>query len=304
MLEVQKNGEVYPYNINHLCKLVDEYKSEYAMDLKMDTNANEKHGRIYFSFRRSNWNNFGKFYIRCILHCHKFKIPGNAFDLSLQHYQTTEYNKVYSCLIGEAEKINFVAFRSKQNVRGIVSQQCSAQVSRTISYVDNYRHSSYDWDDGCIEGDALILLKNGSKKMSELLVGDELIQGTVKWIIRIKNVNKSKTFNTYNGMTGSHPICENGIWKSAKNHSNPIVKEMSGDTIVYDVVLSERDISHMIVNNIQVAVVGYAVPGMIHPYWGSSKVINDIEIRYPNGGIIDVDGNNFVITDGLVSSIF
>ena len=306
LLEPQVNGSSSKYSINDLIKLVGKPVTPYAKDLKVDTVEDARHGRVYYSFKNNtNWNTFGKFYLKCILHCHKHKIPGNAFDLSLQHYRTEEYEKVYSYLSGEAEKIEFVAFRASQNVRAQVSQQSRARVTKTIQYVDTYRSSSYsDDNDGCIEGNAIISLKNGTKLMKDLQPGDELVEGKVKWIIQIKNLNQGKSFNTYNGLTKSHPVCENGVWKPAEKYSNALVKIMRGDDIVYDVVLDDRKVGHMLVNGIQTAVVGYPVPGMVHPYWGSSKILCDIEQRCPGGGVVNVDGRNFTITNGLVSNIF
>jgi hypothetical protein len=60
----------------------------------------------------------------------------------------------------------------------------------------------------------------------------------------------------------------------------------------------------MTVNGIETAVVGFPVPGMIHPYWGSNRVVDDVHKKYPNGGFVDVDARLFGYTDGLVSSLF
>ena len=307
MLEPQINGLYSEFSVNDLLELVKRGRTNYAKDLKADTEKNDRHGRVAYSFENSeNWHDFGKFYIKCLLHCHKHKIPGNAFDLSLQHYKTPEYEKVYSCLAGEAEKITFVAFRADANVREQVSQQSRARVKQTIRYVDNYRStSSCDDNDGCITGESIVDLKNGLvTQMKNIRIGEQLEGGTVKWIIRIKNLNNGKPFKAYNGLTRSHPVQENGVWKPASKLTGAKVTEVAGNEIVYDVVLAERDAPNIIVNGLKTAVVGYPVPGMVHPYWGSNKVLDDLERVCPGGGFVDVDGKNFKETDGLVSSIF
>jgi len=74
---------------------------------------------------------------------------------------------------------------------------------------------------------------------------------------------------------------------------------------VYDVILEDPSVPSMKVNGIDVAVAGYPVPGMVHPYWGSPRVVEDVQSRHPDGGFVDVDASNFQYTaDGLISSLF
>jgi hypothetical protein len=300
ILEPQINGSTAQYNKNDLIVLLKTYYdnlvvdgfTEYLKDLKIDTVKNKRHGRIHFSFENEiRWNNFGRFYIRCILHCHKYKIPGNAFDVSLKHYKTNEYNEIYNILSGKADSIPFVSFTESIQKRANQSAIANKKVLKTVKYVDCYSTSTDD--DGCIDENALIQMKMGSKKVKDLKIFDEVSTGIVKWIIKI-----------YNGLTKNHPVYINDQWIPAKQLPNAIITVNTVKDVVYDIVLSSQDISHVIINDINTAVVGYPIPGMIHPYWGSNIIIEQLKEIAPNGGLVEVNGKDFIKRNGIIENIF
>jgi len=92
--------------------------------------------------------------------------------------------------------------------------------------------------------------------------------------------------------------------EDGRQNTNAIVSVLDGEEIVYDVAIDDRNVDHMIVNGIKVAVLGYPVKGMVHPFWGSNLVLDELEKHCPGGGLVYVDGRNFKVKDGLVSSIF
>ncbi len=135
----------------------------------MDTTENARHGRIHYSFQTKNWNEFGKFYIVCIYHCHKYKIPGNAFDLSIRHYQNDGYIELNNVLTRNAENINFVSFTEPTNVREQKSARSSAQIEQTLRYAESYRSSAEDnSSDGCIGVDGYSNTQGGKEYGSKL----------------------------------------------------------------------------------------------------------------------------------------
>lgn len=306
ILEPQTTGNSSIFTKEHLIQLLLENKSmnnsPYCNDLIEDTVKNERHGRIHYSFsNKDNWNNFGKFYLKCILHCHKYKIVGNAFDVSVQHYKTEEYQQIYSRLSGKAENIEYVAFTQPAHVRNQTSAESTAKITKTIKYVDTYSGSS-SMDDGCISPDAVITMKDGVKLMKDLKVGDITSTGTVKWIICITDLNGGMPFEMYNGLSKNHPVCIDGYWIPASKQLNSHI--FTTTDVVYDIVLEETNVDHILVNNIKVAAVGYPIPGMIHPYWGSNKVIEDLETHYPGDGYVSVNSSNFKYKNGLLVSLF
>ncbi len=298
ILEPQISGDYSRYRKEDLVTLLYRYKSNYSRDLEIDTTGLPKHGRIAYSFDKNNWNTFGRFYLPCISDSHQFKRPGNLFDISLKNYRTKEYEEIYEKIADIPEKIKFVSFMTSGAQREIVSAAASAVVQQSFQTADTY-YSSSD-NDGCIGPDALV----DGVPMKDVLPGNRLNSGDlIKYIIRVRNLNRGNPITLYNGMTGSHPVQDrDGNWIKAKYYPHAEVTYTTN--VVYDVILEDPMASSMRVNDIAVAVAGYPVPEMIHPYWGTSKILDDVKKRYPDGGFVDVDGKDFQFTNGVVSSLF
>jgi hypothetical protein len=273
----------------------------YSRDLEVDTTGLPAHGRIAYSFDSRNWQAFGRFYLPCILHCHKYLIPGNAFDPSLKHYRTPEYQEIFEQIADVPMTVDFVAFMTQDSQQAIAA---ATVTQKSFQYMDSYSYSPSD--DGCIGPDALIqVLQCGfaTIPMKKVEPWASLEQGRIKWILRIKNLNHGNPIVLYNGLTPSHPVqLQDGTWTKAKYY--PDAKVTQTTDIVYDVILEDSTVGSMKVDGVDAAVVGYPVPGMVHPYWGSQKVIEDVQSRYPDGGFVDVDAEQFQFTNGLVSSLF
>jgi len=326
MLEPQVRGDSSQYKLFDLVNLVARFNAapggatDYSRDLAMDISGTEAHSRIEYSFKKANWNNFGRFYLICILHCHKYLIPGNGFDPSPKHYRTPAYSGVFARIAHIPTGVPFVAYmtRSSPAARASASASASSVVMRSFSYVDSYT-SSGGSDEGCIGADEMVgVYKHGFGfaavpiPMKHVMPGDVVGIGfaRVKWIIRISNLGGSngKPVTLHNGLTASHPVCANGHWIKAANHESGTAAKTNVTTTtdkVYDVILDDPSVPWIKVNGLNVAVAGYPVPGMVHPYWGSQRVVEDVQSRYPDGGFVDVDASDFQYTDdGLVSSLF
>jgi hypothetical protein len=292
--------------LKNLMLVLHQYQSQYAKDLAVDTSGDLTHSRIEYSF--ANWKSFGRFYLICIVHCHKNLIPGNAFDPSLKHYRTREYNQVYEQIADIPAQVPFVAFTAPAPHRAVMSQAASQHVQRSFGYQDSYDSSA--GSEGCIGPDALIsTLTHGIKEipMKEAKIGDSISDTKIKWIIRIANLNRGNPIPLYNGLTSYHPVqskeTEYTLFIKAKDQKSAVFT--TTQDIVYDIILEDPKVHSMKVNGVYAAVVGYPIPGMVHPYWGSSKVLENVSKRYPDGGFVDVDASRFRYDDlGLVSSIF
>lgn len=323
MLEPQVRGDASKYKLFDLVNLVARFNAapggatDYSRDLAMDIAGTEAHSRIEYSFKKENWLNFGRFYLICIAHCHKHLIPGNAFDPSLKRYRPLGYSEVFAQIADIPMDVPFVAYmtRHSEAARAAASASASVSVASSYRYVDSYPSSSAS-DEGCIGADELVsVYKHGFASavpiqipMKHVMPGDVLDyqNSKAKWIIRISNLNNGKPVALHNGLTRSHPVCVNGHWINAADYQPAAATSKMTFTTgrVYDVILDNLDAASMKVNGIDVAVAGYPVPGMVHPYWGSQKVIQDVQARYPDGGFVDVDAAHFQHTDGLVSSLF
>lgn len=323
ILEPQIDGNTSQYRISDLIELLVRYNTPYSRDLKDDTDGNAAHGRIEYSIKRENWQKFGKYYLQHINHCHKYMIPGNSFDPSLKHYRTPEYVKIYNLIADIPSKISFIPFMSHSYQRAqssgntVAAAQVAAasatRVTQSFRYTDSYNDSCSSYnsysasDDGCIGPDALIPIKRDNVEivvpMRDIFPGDYVGGSRIKWILVLHNLCNNNSFSLYNGVTGSHPVKYKNMWMKAKNVPDAKVEIIKG--IVYDVIVEDRNQDSMLVNGNPVAVVGYPVPGMVHPYWGSNLILDDVVKHCPDGGFIHIDTINFKYDEtGAVSSIF
>src|SRR3954465_4785530 len=97
----------------------------------------------------------------------------------------------------------------------------------------------------------------------------------------LNNLNKGNPIGLYDGVTSSHPVYDfvKG-WVKARNAS--FRSKTFTASVVYDVILEDPAVNSMEVEGVDVAVAGYPIPGMIHPYWGSGRVVDDVRSRYPD----------------------
>ena len=255
---------------------------------------------------------FGKFYLPVLLHCHAHKIPGNTFDLSLQHYRTASFDAILYQLIRITEKVPIAMTEEKKEaVQRAVRNARDYNMPRSTDYsYDNSWSSSMD--DGCIDPEAMVEMRDHScKEMQKIKVGDELRVGKVQYILR---VHFRSDVVLYCGLTGSHPMLSDYMnerhfvverkWGRMKNIYLPkhLMKTCSGGCVLYDVVTEGR--MAMIVNNHTVATLGMACDPLNHPYYGTEKVVEEIAARAVDG-IVDAYEEDFRYDpNGFISTIF
>ena len=250
MLAPQVSGKTDLFKMEHIMQMLKTVKTGYARDLEADTDSSdqklkEEHSRIAYSFRnKKNWESFGKYYLPVIFHDHMFLIPGNAFDRTLKHYRTEAYQKVFLQIASIPINIEFVSFMTTEKVqRDVASVAASKVMNQAFQYSDSYSRSDSGYDDGCISPEAQIEIvkKNGEVMvvpMKDVLPGDQLKHGgTIKWIVRISNLNHGKPIPLFNDLTPSHPVCQDGHWIPARAYKGAIVSYTTD--VVYDVLLSD-----------------------------------------------------------------
>jgi hypothetical protein len=274
--------------------------SKYIPALVQDTcDTTGKHGRLFYSFSPDHWKNFGMFYVLTAWHNHKYKIPGNGFDLSLQFYQTPAHIELRNFLRGKAETIPFSLLIPIQEAVPVqVKKQCQERVQKSIERAEEY--SSSFWgksndNEGCIHPDAAISMADGTTKwMKDLQPGDAVSTGCVRWIMKIQLPSNYQT-TFYGGLTEHHPVKVDEQWVQARELA---VKPMEVKvTEMYNIVLVEEEMMYVEVNGHRAAVGGVSIPGLEHPFWGTKAVRDLCEYRTPGGGWIQGAPEEFVCRD-------
>ncbi len=295
-LKHRVNMQISRTDINNIMRELEKYHqgntNTYAYDLSRDVAGDSMHSRIEVgTLDPVKWHSFGKFYNICILQCHEFLEINNIFDVSLARYRTDQYNELYAFIEKVPDQVKFVAFIDKSK-----QEEASRIVSQATSYVVNNSYGS-SGDDGCIGPDELVTVQRMGKEccvsMKDVKLTDSINGVKIKWIIQVHNLEHGNPITLYNGLSVNHPVKLGGSgqspeWIPASQVPNVTTSIVPGDTILYDVVLEDQSVPFMYVNGQQAALVGYPVPGMIHPYWGTNAVINDMESKCPGGGIVDI----------------
>lgn len=175
------------------------YKTKFIKDLMIDIkNDDSNHGQVEKAVREEYYKTWGRRYLDSFLRFHQFEQCGNFKDQSLQHYGKTSF-KFYRKLANK-KFINIpppkvtppkpkrsmdlnVSPKDRDRDRDSTPPPSSANMSRAAR---PNRSSSgimrrfVDARGGCFNGEALVLLKDGTKKpVKDLKKGDQLSNQTI-----------------------------------------------------------------------------------------------------------------------------
>ncbi len=135
----------------------------------------------------------------------------------------------------------------------------------------------YNYGGGCIAGHCTVQMKNGTKKVSEIVKGDELACGRVVCVLKTRVGKVIEMINYGAGLliTPYHPIKVNGEWvfpESVGTKSKVFLSEY------YNFVLEG---GHSLkVNGVECISLGHNLTEnsvVSHDYLGTDKVIEDLK---------------------------
>jgi len=155
-----------------------------------------------------------------------------------------------------------------------------------------------------INGDALVELKNGKKKVKNLRKGDILKNGAIVECLVENKINRFESVVNVNDVFFSlyHPIEINGEWIFPCQHFKVIKKYICS---WYNLVL--RNKHEVILNGIKAITLGHnRTEGILkHPYFGTEKVINALK-KYDsyNSGFISTSNLKVHRTNNLIDQYY
>ena len=293
----------------------------YILDLLKDLCTDPDHSRISQSVAtRKDFETYGKFFLPCAINAHRRKIPFNSYDASLVHYQTPEYQETYLKILDSCKDITYESIEQQQALSSgnyaaanyYASNSASQNRAVSNAYSSAYNYSTYvssSDNDGCIAPDAVVTTPDKLTTMNLLKPGDLVatdLKGNydeILYIVKIENLCGTEPIKTYNGLTPHHPVHLKDSWIFAEDAcEQEQARYYPADTVVYDVVLKTS--GTMVVNGCVVACLGYPVPNLVHPYYGTEKVVKEIAERATNG-IVTTKGSNILHdAQGLVVTLF
>ena len=138
-------------------------KTEFMKNLLIDLiNKDPNHGQVEKAFSKEYFEKWGLNYLLSFLRFHVMEQCGNFKDQSLKIYASEDFENLRKT----GNKI-FINLPPPENDCG------GEQISKA-----NFVNICYDYHGGCFNGDALVELKDGKKKVKNLRKGDILKNGS------------------------------------------------------------------------------------------------------------------------------
>ena len=265
-------------------------KTEFMKNLLIDLiDKDPNHGQVEKAFNKEYYSKWGLDYLLSFLRFHVVEQCGNFKDQSLKLYGGHDFEEMLK--IGN--KI-FVNLPPPEN-------DCGG--SKNID-ADDFEDYFYDNDGGCFNGEAIVELKNGKKKVKDIKKGDILSNGA-KVICLIENkICKYENVVNINNVYFSlyHPVEINGEWVFPCEHFKVTKKYID---CWYNLILKNKH--EVILNGVKAITLGHnRKEGVLkHPYFGTNKVIDALK-QYDsfNSGFISTSNLKVHRTNNLIDQYY
>ena len=267
-------------------------KTEFMKNILIDLiNKDPNHGQIEKAFSKEHYNKWGLNYLLSFLRFHILEQCGNFKDQSLKQYECKEFEE----LRNKGNKI-FVNFPPPENDFG----------EKNADKVDSvtFNNFFYNAGGGCFNGDVIVELENGKKKVKNLRKGDILSNGAIVECLVENKINREENVVKINDVYFSlyHPIELNGEWVFPCEHFKVIKKYID---CWYNLVLKNKH--EIILNGVKAITLGHnRTEGILkHPYFGTNKVIKALK-KYDsyNSGFITTSNLKVHRTNNLIDEYY
>ena len=253
-----------------------ENKTVFMKNLLIDLiHEDPNHGQVEKGFKKEYYDKWGLNYLLSFLRFHILEQCGNFKDQSLKQYGSNEFEEIRK----KGNKI-FVNLSPPEN-------DCGGED------IDSYQFTNvcYNAYGGCFNGDAIVELKNGKKKVKNLRKGDILSNGAIVECLVENKINKKENVVNINNVYFSlyHPIELNGEWVFPCEHFKVTRKFID---CWYNLVLKNKH--EVVLNGVKAITLGHKrTEGVLkHPYFGTNKVIKAL-MKY------DTYKSGFISTSNL-----
>jgi len=267
----------------------EQNKTEFMKNLLIDLiNKDANHGQVEKAFSKEYFEKWGLNYLLSFLRFHVMEQCGNFKDQSLKIYASEDFENLRKT----GNKI-FINLPPPENDCG------GEQISKA-----NFVNICYNYHGGCFNGDALVELKDGKKKVKNLRKGDILKNGAVVECLVENKINREEKVVSINDALFSlyHPIEINGEWVFPCQHFKVIKKYISS---WYNLVLKNKH--EVVLNGVKAITLGHnRTEGILkHPYFGTEKVINALK-KYNsyNTGFISTSNLKVHLSNNLIDQYY
>ncbi len=272
-------------------------------------------GQVSEAVITKHFDRWGRHYLPSLRDAHRSQRCNNFKDPGIQHYGTgpeftkfrAKFNMSFSDIpppvptLGQVDGYGGGSFGSGGG-SGVVyrggsfgaAAACAAPVQVSQQQMASYNDSSGP----CFAGISPVHMFDGSKRlMSQLRKGDMVStpHGPARVLCIVLTPVKSANFVPMKGgliITPWHPVHVDGEWKFPINIPGMRVSEM-GAKMLYNVVL--ETIHCMTIGGVCCITLGHGFKtgAAVHPYFGSTKVIDELRtLPGWDDGVVVLDANN------------
>ena len=266
-----------------------ENKTEFMKNLLIDLiHEDPNHGQVEKAFKKEYYDKWGLNYLLSFLRFHILEQCGNFKDQSLKQYGSNEFEEIRK----KGNKI-FVNLPPPEN-------DCGGEDIDSDQFDDVF----YNAYGGCFNGDAIVELKNGKKKVKNLRKGDVLSNGAIVECLVENKINKKENVVNINNVYFSlyHPIELNGEWVFPCEHFKVTRKFID---CWYNLVLKNKH--EVVLNGVKAITLGHKrTEGVLkHPYFGTDKVIKAL-MKYDTykSGFISASNLKVHRTNNLIDQYY
>lgn len=267
-----------------------EEKTEFMKNLLIDLiNEDPNHGQIEKAFSDEYYEKWGLNYLLSFLRFHISEQCGNFKDQTLKLYGGNDFEEMLK--IGN--KI-FVNLPPPEN-------DCGGSNNIDSDDFEDYFYSS---SGGCFNGEAIVELKNGKKRVKNLKKGDILSNGAKVVCLIETKINKYENVVNINNVyfTLYHPVEIKGEWVFPCEHFKVTKKFIN---CWYNLVLNNKH--EVLLNGVKAITLGHnRTEGILkHPYFGTNKVIEALK-KYDsfNTGFISTSNLKVHRTNNLIDQYY
>jgi hypothetical protein len=256
-------------------------------------NGDPNHGQILKAFQKNFYDKWGLNYLLSFLRFHILEQCGNFKDQSLKNYECKEF-----------EKFRYKGSKIFANMPPPENDCDRGNAKKKVIDTQTFNDVFYNPCGGCFNGDAIVELKGGKKKVKNLKKGDILSNGAIVECLVETKINKEEPVVKINDVLFSmyHPIELNGEWVFPCEHFKVIKKYIY---CWYNLVLNKKH--EVKLNGVKAITLGHnRTEGILkHPYFGTNKVIKAL-MKYDSykSGFVSTSNLKVHRTNNLIDEYY
>jgi uncharacterized protein YegL len=272
---------------------INNFKIKYCNinnDIMQDFND-----QIILAIDKNYYNKWGKNYIKSFISAHYNERCNNFKDTSVQNYGGNLFNKIKDEIDDIFTNLPAPAPSNSYNDQYVDN-------SKSYNRQQTFAQSFNNCNNGCFHESSIVLMDNNNTKLikdiskGDYVIGKNNCKSKVVCVIKYKCCNNKNDMVKINNkliITPFHPILENNEWVFPTSLGK--ITEYDCE-YVYNLVL---DTNHTVnIDSTICVTLGHNISEnfvVSHNYFGTNKVINDLEkFETYNDGIVVLDKNNFV----------